>query len=90
MDRERYEALIATYRARPYELRRESREWAVLKRRVYARDGYRCRLCGHADVGLQVHHSTYKNYAQERLEDLLTLCETCHRRVHDLLLSEPA
>jgi 5-methylcytosine-specific restriction endonuclease McrA len=90
LDRERYEALIAAYRARPYELRRESREWAVLKRRVHARDGYRCRLCGQADVGLQVHHSTYKNYAQEHLEDLITLCGPCHRRVHDLLLGEPA
>jgi 5-methylcytosine-specific restriction endonuclease McrA len=82
LDRERYEALLAEYRARPYELRRESREWAVLKRRVHARDGYCCRLCGRADVALQVHHSTYRNYAQERLEDLISLCGECHRHVH--------
>ena len=46
LDRERYEALLADYRERPYGMRRESREWAVLKRRIHARDGYRCRLCG--------------------------------------------
>ena len=82
LDRERYKALLAEYRARPYELRRESREWAVLKRRVHARDGYCCRLCGRADVALQVHHCTYRNYAQERLEDLISLCGECHRHVH--------
>jgi len=82
LDRERYEALLADYRGRPYEMRRDSREWRILKRRVHARDRHRCRLCGRADVELHVHHSTYKNYAKERLEDLITLCSACHSHFH--------
>ena len=82
LDRERYEALLADYREKPYEMRRESREWTILKRRVHARDGYRCRLCGRADVELHIHHCTYENYARERLEDLITLCRDCHNHFH--------
>jgi 5-methylcytosine-specific restriction endonuclease McrA len=53
-----------------------------LKKQVHRRDGYRCRLCGRDDVELHVHHCTYENYAQERLEDLITLCPVCHRDAH--------
>jgi 5-methylcytosine-specific restriction endonuclease McrA len=82
LDRERYEAILADYRERPYEVRRDSREWAILKRQVHTRDEYRCRLCGRSDVALHVHHSTYENYAKERLEDLITLCAKCHSHFH--------
>lgn len=37
------------------------------------------------DAELHVHHCTYENYAQERLEDLITLCGTWHKRFHLLL-----
>jgi hypothetical protein len=82
LDRERYEAILADYRERPYNVRRESREWAILKRQVHTRDGYRCRLCGRSDVELHVHHSTYENYAKEWLGDLITLCGVCHSHFH--------
>jgi hypothetical protein len=57
-------------------------EWMILKRQVHHREGYRCRLCGRDDLQLHVHHSTYKNYGEEKLEDLITLCSTCHERFH--------
>src|SRR5215212_9426620 len=74
LDRERYETLLAEYRARPYAERRQTKEWAILKKQIHRRDRYRCRLCGEGDVELHVHHATYNNYAEERLEDLITLC----------------
>jgi 5-methylcytosine-specific restriction endonuclease McrA len=82
LDSLRQQALLTEYRGRPYVERRETREWAILKRQVHRRDGYRCRLCGSDDDQLHVHHSTYANYAEERLEDLITLCSVCHRRFH--------
>jgi 5-methylcytosine-specific restriction endonuclease McrA len=84
LDDLRQQALLADYRGRPYAERRQTREWAILKRQVHRRDGYRCRLCGRDDVELHVHHCTYENYAQERLEDLITLCSVCHHKFHFL------
>jgi 5-methylcytosine-specific restriction endonuclease McrA len=39
-------------------------------------------MCGRDGVELHVHHCTYENYAQERLEDLITLCSECHNDFH--------
>ena len=82
LDELRQQALLAEYRGRPYVERRRTKEWAILKRQVHLRDGYRCRLCGRDGVPLHVHHCTYENYAQERLEDLITLCAVCHQDFH--------
>jgi 5-methylcytosine-specific restriction endonuclease McrA len=82
LDEHRQQALLADYRGRPYAERRQTKEWAILKRQVHRRDGYRCRLCGEEDVELHVHHCTYENYAQERFEDLITLCNVCHGNFH--------
>lgn len=84
LDDLRQKALLADYRGRPYAERRQTKEWAILKRQVHRRDGYRCRLCGRDGVQLHVHHRTYKTYAEERLEDLITLCRTCHEHFHFL------
>lgn len=82
LDNLRQQALLAEYRRKPYAERRKTREWVILKRQVHRRDGYRCRLCGSDDDQLHVHHCTYATYAEERLEDLVTLCGTCHQRSH--------
>jgi 5-methylcytosine-specific restriction endonuclease McrA len=84
LDDLRQHALLADYRGRPYAERRQTREWAILKRQVHRRDGYRCRLCSRDGVELHVHHRTYETYAEERLEDLVTLCRTCHEHFHFL------
>ena len=84
LDDLRQQALLAEYRRRPYAERRQTREWAVLKRQIHRRDGYRCCLCGDNDAQLHVHHNNYANYAQEKLEDLITLCSSCHQRFHFL------
>jgi 5-methylcytosine-specific restriction endonuclease McrA len=82
LDRQRYQALLAEYRARPYADRGQTREWKVLKKQIHKRDGYRCRLCNRNNGPLHVHHRTYATYAEERLEDLVTLCRRCHKRCH--------
>jgi 5-methylcytosine-specific restriction endonuclease McrA len=84
LDELRQKALLADYRGRPYAERRQTKEWAILKKQVHRRDGYRCRLCGRDDVQLHVHHRTYETYAEEKLKDLITLCRTCHEHFHFL------
>jgi 5-methylcytosine-specific restriction endonuclease McrA len=51
---------------------------------IHRRDGYRCRFCNRNNGPLHVHHRTYATYAEERLEDLLTLCRGCHEYFHRL------
>lgn len=33
---------------------------------------------------IHVHHKTYKNFQYEDLKDLLSLCPTCHVKIHKL------
>lgn len=57
--------------------------WRQTRRLALHRDGYQCRVC-RSRRRLQVHHLTYKHLGNEanHLEDLKTLCRTCHRRAH--------
>jgi hypothetical protein len=64
-----------------YEAYLRSKAWHRLRWQVLARDEYRCSQCGSTGI-LHVHHLTYERFRKERLEDLLTLCESCHRAVH--------
>ena len=40
-----------------------------------------CKMCGSNNF-LQVHHITYTNLGNEKEEDLVLLCENCHKKVH--------
>lgn len=62
--------------------------WQVRKTDIMLRDGFKCQMCGaeaSGGVTLNVHHLRYKrntmpwDYADE---DLVTLCESCHQKVH--------
>jgi hypothetical protein len=59
-----------------------SEEWEILKKEIHSRDGYRCRVCNRNDRPLHLHHRTYRGYAEESLEDLVTLCADCHGLFH--------
>jgi DEAD/DEAH box helicase domain-containing protein len=62
--------------------------WARQRDRARARDGYRCQVCNAPEVGRahDVHHKIpFRAFASaeiaNQLENLVTLCPTCHRRV---------
>lgn len=44
-------------------------------------DGHQCTVCG-SKSELCVHHITYNNLYEEKMEDLITLCKKCHREEH--------
>jgi rubrerythrin len=83
-DQLRQQALIREYRKGSYAERRQTEEWGILKKQVFRRDGYRCRMCNRGDLPLHLHHRTYQTYAQEKLEDLITLCANCHGFFHSV------
>lgn len=56
-------------------------KWKVLRIQILERDSYQCQLCFSPDT-LNVHHQTYENLFHEKEEDLITLCECCHAKLH--------
>ncbi len=63
-------------------------DWPKLRERVRARDQYKCQVCGTLETNRQhdVHHKipfrTFVDPLQaNRLENLSTLCRTCHQKV---------
>lgn len=69
--------------------------WQEQRQQALERDGYRCRTCGAEEDPLHVHHvrpfreyeyvpGRNRNYLQaNRLENLVTLCPSCHRRAEE-------
>jgi len=68
------------------------KQWNQIRDAVRARDLYRCQMCGAAETTRQhdAHHKKpFRSFssAQEanRLENLITLCRTCHRKAEQNL-----
>ena len=61
-----------------------NREWARIRRQVLDRDGWRCQnpACGKAGA-LEVHHVLeLQDGGDNSMENLTTLCRTCHIDSH--------
>jgi len=63
-------------------------DWTRIRERVRARDKYQCQVCGAIETDRQhdVHHKTpFRTFISideaNRLENLTTLCRTCHQKV---------
>jgi 5-methylcytosine-specific restriction endonuclease McrA len=61
---------------------REEPEWQVRRVQALTRAGYKCQTCSISDTTLDVHHNSYENYGDERPQDLVVLCRSCHQKVH--------
>ena len=56
------------------------------KAMVLNRDNYTCQCCRgkHKDSKLEVHHAIFRsNGGSDEQENLITLCHTCHKALHD-------
>ena len=62
----------------------KSKSWQRKRAKVIFRDGAQCRACGSRE-SLEVHHLIYARFTEEWLEDLITLCEKCHKAIHKSL-----
>jgi 5-methylcytosine-specific restriction endonuclease McrA len=61
----------------------KSDEYDRLKMRVLERDVWKCQCCG-SPANLQVHHLVYRSQlGADALDNLITLCVSCHRRQHN-------
>ena len=68
-------------------LRLDADAYHELCLQVLGRDNWRCQSCG-AMQQLQVHHQQFRSQAGDDAEEnLITLCDDCHRMVHLCLKS---
>jgi 5-methylcytosine-specific restriction endonuclease McrA len=57
-------------------------DYALVRKLVLERDGWRCQDCGSVK-NLQVHHlKTRSQLGGDTMQNLITLCVSCHAKVH--------
>ena len=57
--------------------------YANAREHALVRDKYICQCCGKKNCRLEVHHIVFRrNGGSDSLENLITLCEDCHKAVH--------
>ena len=64
----------------------QSTAWDELRTKRLIKDDFTCKLCGNRN-NLQVHHLIYPKHSEfgsESLNDLITLCDSCHRIIEKL------
>jgi len=79
-----YQKLFAEVNSEWWDLYNEylnSDQWLKLKENVKDRDGNKCVNCG-STISLHVHHFHYDNVGDEDLDDLITVCYECHKKIH--------
>lgn len=64
-----------------YQAYLNSDAWKEIRNKRVKMDGYKCQVCG-SSSNLEVHHLTYEHKYHENMDDLITLCDKCHRKVH--------
>jgi 5-methylcytosine-specific restriction endonuclease McrA len=51
--------------------------------KVFIRDGWKCRYCGWQN-GIDPHHIIFSSHGgKDSMMNLVSLCRSCHRGVHD-------
>lgn len=75
-------AYRAYLRELPYDEYLQTPHWQEVRQGARLRAQYRCQVCNSSDGQLHVHHRTYENRGDERPEDVILLCATCHDLFH--------
>lgn len=75
-------------RTMPYKDYLQTDHWKQTRLKSLRRSNFRCQLCN-KEGRLNVHHRTYENLGWEFPSDLITLCEACHAKHHDVIPESP-
>lgn len=75
---------VSAYRTKIHSYAR-SDAWKARSRRFRMSVGYKCAGCGKVNKANHAHHLTYSHAftGREPDSDLMCLCSSCHRKVHD-------
>lgn len=61
----------------------QSPEWKEFRKKAFEHYGKKCAHCKRTKF-LQIHHKTYANIFNEKLEDVMVLCELHHKKIHGI------
>lgn len=62
----------------------ESDHWKTVRAQRLKIDENKCAFC-HSEKELRVHHISYERVGHENVDyDLITLCKSCHERLHEI------
>ena len=62
----------------------KTKHWQQLRQEVIRRANGRCEKCGYEPWKRGVHHLTYSNVGNEKLDDLIVVCPRCHMELHGI------
>lgn len=65
----------------PYRQYLKTKYWAELRKVFRKTIGNKCEVCN-TKSPLNIHHFNYANIGKETFNDIVCLCETCHRHIH--------
>lgn len=60
----------------------KSKTWDKKRRARLEKDRYTCQDCGATDKPLDVHHLTYERMGKEHIDDIISVCRSCHDSRH--------
>jgi 5-methylcytosine-specific restriction endonuclease McrA len=78
---------VSALKTLPYQEYLQTKHWKELRQKMLKKAKHKCRLCHAENKTLNVHHKTYKHIGNEKLTDLIVLCQDCHAKHHDKLAS---
>lgn len=65
--------------SRYYKLYLLERKWDKIRHKIYKRDNWTCQICGRSNIKIHAHHIVpYRISQDDSLENLITLCASCH------------
>jgi hypothetical protein len=73
------------YPRMPYKQYLATKHWKKRRARALDLANYKCQKCGISSKSakLHVHHLSYDNLGKESDDELMVLCSSCHRKVHN-------
>lgn len=60
------------------------KKWEIIRKKVYKRDGYKCKICGNKETLIAHHWDRNRNH--DTLNNLITLCFPCHMKIHKIYI----
>ncbi len=77
-----YLVQLAQMRAMPYKIYLKTQHWQHFRQEALKYYQHKCRLCGDKEKMLDVHHCDYSNIGCETFNDVVVLCNDCHKGFH--------
>lgn len=66
----------------PYVDYLKTEHWSKVRKMMLNKSAYKCQLCSSKEK-LNVHHNNYNHMWNETENDLIVLCEKCHKKFHN-------